>query len=310
MKTVQVGFHIDGDIWEPHQIKQVEDHGFDILTTGEHIIFFRPILDTITVLAYAAAATERIKLLPSTIIMPLRHPTMLAKELTSIDILSKGRLIASVGIGGDYPREFEACGVSMKERGVRANEGIEIMRKFWSGERFSYDGKIFNFEDMDMLPPPYQEGGPPLWVCGRSDPAMRRAARMGDGWQPYMYTAEQLGESVTKVHDFAGEAGRELSDDFAFTSFVYISQHDDVQEARNRAVEQLSFRFNMPFEKIVDKYCAYGPADKIIEELSAYVEQGSNHLIMALVMPEEERMDYVARFAEDVLPALQKMRTR
>jgi len=309
MNNVQIGFHIDGDVWEPQQIKQVEDHGFDMLTTGEHIIFFRPILDTITVLAYAAAATERIKLLPSTLIMPLRHPTMLAKELTSIDILSKGRLIASVGIGGDYPREFEACGVSMKERGVRANEGIQIMRKFWSGERFSFDGKIFKFEDMDMLPPPYQKGGPPLWVCGRSDPAMRRAARMGDGWQPYMYTAEQLGESVTKVHAFADEAGRTLPDDFAFTSFVYISQHDDVQEGRNRAIEQLSYRFNMPFEKIVDKYCAYGPADRIIEQLAEYVRHGSNHLIVALVMPEEERMDYVARFAEEILPALQQMRT-
>ncbi len=309
MSNVQIGFHIDGDVWEPKQIKQVEDHGFDILTTGEHIIFFRPILDTITVLAYAAAATERIKLLPSTIIMPLRHPTMLAKELTSIDILSKGRLIASVGIGGDYPREFDALGVSMKERGIRANEGIQIMRKFWSGERFSFDGKIFKFEDMDMLPPPYQKGGPPLWVCGRSDPAMRRAARMGDGWQPYMYTAEQLGESITKVHDFADEAGRILPDDFAFTSFVYISQHDDVQEARNRAIEQLSYRFNMPFEKIVDKYCAYGPADRIIENLAEYVQHGANHLIVALVMPEEERMEYVARFAEEILPALQKMQT-
>ena len=308
MNTVQIGFHIDGDVWEPEQIAKVEELGYDILTTGEHILFFRPILDTVTVLAYAAAVTTKIKLLPSTIILPLRHPTMMAKELTSIDILSKGRLIASVGIGGDYPREFEACGISMKERGVRANEGIEIIRNYWKGERFDYQGKIFQLQDVDMLPGPVQKNGPPLWVCGRSDPAMRRAARLGDGWQPYMYTPQQLAESVTKVTDFAGEAGRELNDDFAYTSFVYVSMHDDVQEARKRAIEQLSYRFNMPFEKIVDKYCAFGPAERIIENLRAYAQAGANHIIVALVMPEEERMEYVEKFATEILPELQKMK--
>ena len=80
MKRLQVGFHIDGDVWEPEQIAAVEGHGFDLLTTGEHILFFRPILDTITVLAYAAAVTKTIKLVPSTIILPLRHPTMMARR--------------------------------------------------------------------------------------------------------------------------------------------------------------------------------------------------------------------------------------
>ncbi len=309
MKTVKVGLHIDGDVWEPEQIKGVEDHGFDILTTGEHMIFFRPILDTVTVLSYAAAVTNRIKLVPSTLILPLRHPTVMAKELTSIDILSKGRLIASVGIGGDYPREFQACGVPMNERGRRANEGIEIMRKYWSGERFDYEGKIYRMEDVDMLPGPYQKGGPPLWICGRSDPAMKRSAKYGDGWQPYMYTPDLLADSVKKVKGFADEIGRELPDDFAFTTFMYVSMHDDVTEARNRAIDQLSYRFDMPFEKLVDKYCAYGPADRIIESLQQYVDAGTNHLIVALIMPAEERMDYVAKFAGEILPALQAMKT-
>jgi probable F420-dependent oxidoreductase len=287
MNTVQVGFHVDGDVWEPAQLTRVEELGFDIMTTGEHIVFFRPILDVITVLAHAAAVTTRIKLVPSTIILPLRHPTIMAKELTSLDILSKGRLIASIGIGGDYPREFEACGIPISERGVRANEGIEIMRKYRSGGRFDYDGKIFRLRDVDMLPTPIQPGGPPLWVCGRSEAAMRRAARLGDGWQPYMYTAEQLRDSVVKVREFGDEAGRPVAEDFAFTSFMYVSMHDDVDEARRLAIEQLTYRFNLPFEKIVDKYCAYGPPERIIETLGAYVDAGANHVIVGLVMPEE-----------------------
>jgi len=306
--SIQVGFHVDGDVWTPNQLAFVEAQGFDILTTGEHMVFFRPILDVVTVLAHAAASTKTIKLAPSTIILPLRHPTIMAKELSSLDQLSNGRLIASIGIGGDYPREFQACGVSMKERGVRANEGIEIMRKYWSGERFDYEGKIFQLEDVDMMPTPIQEGGPPIWVCGRSDPAMKRAARLGDGWQPYMYTAEQLRESVGKVHDFAGQADRELPEDFAFTSFMYVSMAESAEEGRDKAIEQLSYRFNMPFEKIVDKYCAYGTSDQIVESLSAYVAAGANNVIVGMVMPEEERLDYVERFATDILPELKNLK--
>ncbi|OED39336.1 hypothetical protein AB833_15485 [Chromatiales bacterium (ex Bugula neritina AB1)] len=309
MANVEVGFHIDGDVWEPEQITRVEECGYDILTTGEHIVFFRPILDVVTVLAHAAAVTKRIKLLPSTLILPLRHPTIVAKELTSLDQLSKGRLIASIGIGGDYPREFHACGIPIKQRGRRANEALEIIRQYWTGETFSYDGKIFQLEDVDMSPMPVQKNGPPIWVCGRSDAAMKRAVKHGDGWQPYMYTAEQFRESVARISELASETGRVLPAEFAYTSFMYVSMHDDIQEARNRAIEQLTYRFNLPFEKIVDKYCAYGPAGKIIDELGQYVAAGANRLIVGLVMPEAERVDYLEKFATDILPALQQMTT-
>ena len=181
------------------------------------------------------------------------------------------------------------------------------MRKYWSGERFDYHGKIFQLRDVDMLPSPVQPGGPPLWVCGRSEAAMRRAARLGDGWQPYMYTADQFRGSVTKVREFGDEAGRPVAEDFAFTSFMYVSMHDDVDEARRLAIEQLTYRFNLPFEKIVDKYCAYGPPERIIETLGAYVEAGANHVIVGLVMPEEQRIEHVEKFAADILSALQAM---
>lgn len=307
MKSIEVGFHVDGDVWTAEQMAFVETSGFDILTTGEHIVFFRPILDVMTVLSFAAAATTSIKLVPSTIILPLRHPTIIAKELTSIDHLSNGRLIASIGIGGDYPREFAACGVPIRERGVRANESLEILRKYWSGERFDYHGQVFQLEDVDMLPTPVQPGGPPIWVCGRSEAAMKRAARLGDGWQPYMYTPEMFYESVGKVHDYAAEQGRELGDDFAFTGFAYVSMAGSVEVGREKAVEQLTHRFNLPFEKLVDKYCAYGPSEVVVESLSRYVEAGATKLVIALVMPPEERLDYVERFATEILPALKKL---
>lgn len=307
MSKVRVGFHIDGDAWEPEEIAHVETVGFDILTTGEHIVFHRPILDVVTVLAYAAAVTKTIKLAPSTIILPLRHPTIIAKELVSLDVLSKGRLIASIGIGGDYPREFQACGVPKTQRGIRSNEALEIMRKYWSGERFDYHGKVFQLEDVNMLPTPVQLGGPPIWVCGRTEAAMRRAVTLGDGWQPYMYTAAQFRDSVATIGEIAAQEGRQLADDFAYTSFVYCSMHESVDEARNRAIEQLSYRFALPFEKMVDRYCAYGPPARIVDELASYVNAGANTLVVGLVMPPTERMAYLDQFATHILPALHKL---
>jgi hypothetical protein len=89
---------------------------------------------------------------------------------------------------------------------------------------------------------------------------------------------------------------------------MYVSMHEDVETARNNAIEQMTFRFNLPAEKIVDKYCAYGPDERIIENLESYVRAGANKLIVALIMPPEERMDYVERFATNILPELQKMK--
>jgi probable F420-dependent oxidoreductase len=300
--TVWVGMHCDGDPWPTEHLRVVEDLGFDILTTGEHIVFHRPILEAISVLGYMAAATTKIKLAPATLLLPLRHPTVLAKQISSLDVLSAGRIILTVGVGGDYPREFEACEIPMNQRGIRANEGIEILKKYWSGERFDYNGRIFHLKDVDMMPLPVQPGGPPIWVSGRSEAAMRRAAILGDGWHPYMYTPAQARESFVKVREMATAAGRSLPEDYAFACFVYCSMYDDVSTAWDKAVEVLSYRYKMPFEKIANKYCAHGPPGKVADKLCEYVEAGVTKILVGLIMPPEERLSYLERFAAQVMP--------
>ncbi|HCV20369.1 MAG TPA: LLM class F420-dependent oxidoreductase [Gammaproteobacteria bacterium] len=307
MSTVEVGLHCDGDAWEPEHLTFVEDAGFDILTTGEHIVFHRPILEAVSVLGYAAAVTSKIKLAPATLILPLRHPTMVAKYFSSLDVLSKGRIILTVGAGGDYPREFHACGVPKQERGIRSTEAIEIIKKYWSGGRFDYHGKIFQLEDVDLLPLPVQPGGPPIWVSGRSNGAMRRAAVLGDGWHPYFFTPAQCRESFSQVKAIAADTGRTLPENYVFACFIYCSMYDDVKEARDRAIETLSYRYKQPFEKIVDKYCAYGPPSRVVESLSRFVEAGASKLLIGLIMPAEERLAYIERFAKEVLPELHRL---
>ena len=302
--TVGVGITCGGDVWEPDQIRAVEELGYDSFWTGEHIIYHRPIMEAVTTLTYAAALTSRIRIGPATLLLPLRHPTLVAKEFSCLDVLSGGRAILTVGVGGDYPREFAGCGIPIRERGRRATEAIEIIRKFWTGERFDYDGRIFKLTDADMLPTPVQPGGVPIWVSGRQDAPMRRAATLGDGWHPYMYTAKRSRESFLRIKEMADEAGRVLPKDYVFACFIYLSLHDDVDIARRRAVEEMTYRYNQDFSELVDKYCAYGPPERVAEYLSEFVDAGANYLILAPIMPPGERRGHLERLSS-ILTTLQ-----
>ncbi len=304
--SAKFGVTCGGDHWTPAEIQAVEKFGYDSFWTGEHIVYHRPILEAVTVLTRAAALTTRIKIGPATLILPLRHPTMVAKQFASLDVLSQGRVRLTVGAGGDYPREFAACDVPMSERGVRCTEAIEILRKYWSGERFSYDGKIFKLNDVDMLPRPVA-GTIPIWVSGRQEGPMRRAAVLGDGWHPYMYTADRTRESFQKVVEYAGEAGRTLPKDYVWAVFIYTSLYDDVKEARAHGVRELGYRYDQDFSELVDKYCAYGPPQKITEYLAKYIEAGANYLILAPIMPPAKREEHLERMAREVLPSLERI---
>jgi probable F420-dependent oxidoreductase len=304
---VKFGVSNGGHHWPAADIRAVEELGLDSFWAGEHIVYHRPVLDAVTPLAFAAAVTSRIKIGPATLLLPLRHPTLVAKEFSSLDVLSGGRVILTVGVGGDYAREFAACNVPLNERGQRATEAIEIIRKYWAGGRFDYDGKIFKLQDVDMLPLPVQPGGPPIWVSGRQEGPMRRAATLGDGWNPYMYTPDRCRASFSQVKRIAREAGRTLPADYVWACFVFISVDDDVAKARQAAIADMSTRYAQDFTGLVDKYCAHGPPDRVAEHLARYVAAGVNYFILAPVVPPDRRRDHLERIATDVLPAIRGM---
>src|SRR6185436_7511823 len=123
-------------------------------------------------LAQAAVMSRRLILGTDVYLVPLRHPTPVAKQVATLDHLTEGRFIFGVGVGGEFPREFEACGVPHNERGPRLSESIAVLRKLWTGEPASHDGRFFKFANIPMQPPPRQPGGPPIWAGGRSDAAL------------------------------------------------------------------------------------------------------------------------------------------
>ena len=134
-------------------VELVDRSGYDSLWVGDHISFAVPILDPLLQLAQAAMASRRLMLGTSVYLLPLRHPAPVAKQVATLDHLTEGRLIFGVGVGGEFPREYEVCGIPRGERGARLSEGITLLRKFWSGEPVSHTGRFYGpFTDVPMQP--------------------------------------------------------------------------------------------------------------------------------------------------------------
>lgn len=254
-------------------------------------------------LAVAAGATERIRLLSSIILAPFYHPLMLAKFTTTLDIASGGRLTLGVGVGGEFPEEFEAAGLNVRQRGRRTNECLEALRRLWTEDRVSYQGRHFQLNDVTINPKPTQSPHPPVWVAGRRDAAMLRAVRYGDGWLPYFYSPQRYQESVEKIKDLAVQEGRDLSS-FDWVFFPYISIYPSIEEAASVAAEALGGRYlyGGNFLDIVRNYCLLGTVDQCIARLQEYIDAGARQIVFSVTCPRKDRVRHIETIAKEIVP--------
>jgi alkanesulfonate monooxygenase SsuD/methylene tetrahydromethanopterin reductase-like flavin-dependent oxidoreductase (luciferase family) len=304
---VFVGVSCGGEFWGLDVFRRVEELGFDGLFSGEHLLFHRPVWDAVSMCTAMACATDRIAIGPAATIAPLRHPTLLAKEFAGVDRISGGRLILTLGVGGDYPKEFAAAGVPLERRGRRTAETLEILRRYFSGERFSYGGEIFQLDDVWLDPPPARPGGPPLWVAGRHEATRRRAALLADGFLPYMVTPESFGGMCASVRELAEQGGRELPPGYAFAAYLFLCLAEDGDAARRRADEHLAWRYEEPrfTDDLAGKYAVAGNADDCAEGLRRFVDAGATHLIVFLIRPDgESPIGALEAAASGLLPRL------
>jgi probable F420-dependent oxidoreductase len=282
--------------------EMAEALGYDAIWVSEHIAFYVPTFDAVTTMAALAARTSTIRIGSAIVILPLRPPAAVAKAVSTLDIISGGRVTLGVGVGGEFPKEFEVCGVPVGERGARTNEAIEVMRALWTQDSASYQGKYFQFTEVAMQPKPIQVGGPPIIIGGRSDAAMRRAARLGDGYMPYLFTPEQFAAGLEKIKAYAAAAGRQL-DRFQATLYQFIYVADTYDEAFQQANSRLSTNYNQPFDKLIDRYCAVGTPDACIARLQAYIDAGARDIILVPTTSDAADFEQQAqRLARDVLP--------
>jgi len=244
----------------------------------------RPFLECLTVLAFLAAATERIKLGVSVVVMPFRHPLHWFRQATSIDALSQGRLLLGVGIGW-MAEEFAALGVDRSKRGRIADEQLEVIRRLLGDEHVTHHGDFYDFDDIAFLPKAYGSTLP-IWIGGEGEAAQRRAGRFGDAWFPYFVrvTPAELSHGYDNVRRNAAEAGRD-------PEAVGLDCCLPV-ELTAQTVPQEPDRLR-------------GTPEQLVEALQAFGGVGVGHIGLQFTVPRyPERMEQIQQFAEDALPHL------
>ncbi len=199
--------------------RAAEDAGFESLWTGEHVVLPDPqrppspappdmaMLDPAVVLAFVAAATERILLGTGIVIVPQRNPLVLAKQLASVDVLSGGRLLFGAGVGYLRP-EFEALGVPFEEKGARMDEYLDAILALWTEEKPAVEGRFVSFSGVNAHPRPVQQPHPPLVIGGHSTGAFRRAVRRGNGWYGFFQDVDASARCLGQLEEAAKEVER------------------------------------------------------------------------------------------------------
>jgi probable F420-dependent oxidoreductase len=277
------------EFWQTAQ--DAEAAGFDHLWVGDSpriSLLDRAHADCLAIMAALAAKTKKIKIGAVPLIAALRNPVLLAHSLATLDVISSGRILFGVGVAPQYKhaeREFEACGVPFSERAGRLDESIRIMRRLWTEETFFFAGKYHHFQEIGIQPKPVQQSIP-IWIAaGDNENALKRVARLGDGWFTVAPTTAIYAARRKKIDAFARESGRELKN---FPSALFTTFHL-VEEARGAEEEGWSLAesyFRQPraqLQHLSPFFCT--PAD-CVRRLQAYVDAGLTAVVARFVAPD------------------------
>ena len=311
--TFGCNFNVEGHdgYWDIAEFaQQAESLGLDRVTIGEHVMELnppRPTLLSIPAMACAAGATSTLRVMTGIVIAPLYHPLILSKLVSTLDIVSRGRLDFGIGISGQRETqvEFEAMGISVRTRGRRTDEMLEVMKRLWTEEQVTHHGRFFDFEDVTLLPPPVQRPHPPIWVAGRSEASMRRAALLGDGWYPYLFTVRRLKATNEAIRQIAAEAGRNLTN-FHWGLAQPIAISNDPREALALAVENVGERYvtaDRSAEDIARALCVVGTPKDCIEGIEERIEAGARDFNMRFMAQDKRGLfRQMEMLATEVVP--------
>jgi probable F420-dependent oxidoreductase len=236
-----------------------------------------PALDGLHLLTAASVVTERIGLGVSVIVLPARNPALLARELATIDRLSGGRLTVGVGVGRDDP-VATSLGFPGDRRARRVTEGLQIMRALWSQDDVSFDGELYRFAGVTVEPKPVQRPGPPVWFGAGAPPALRRAARLGDGWMGAgSASSAAFADQARLLSDELRAAGRD-PEAFAIGKRVYLAVEDTPARALERLAPRLDGFYGAP--GITERVAVCGTAQSCAAQLRELVDAGAGELLL------------------------------
>jgi probable F420-dependent oxidoreductase len=299
---LEIGFVAGTD---PARVAAMEALPIDSLWMGGHLASPNPSPEALVALAQLATVTRRVRVGTSILLLPLYPPAIVAKMVADVDRASGGRVVLGVGVGGEYPAEFRAARVPIGERGARTDEAIPLLRRLWTADEIMHDGRYYAMENVRIHPAPTQAGGPPIVVAGRQPAAMRRAARLGDGWMPYLYSPRRYAESVATIRAIADDAGRDLTS-FDWYAFVFVNVDDDADRARADAAQSLGANYRQDFAEMIDHVAVAGTVDDVTRRLDAFVAAGARHFIVAPATGARDPDVAIHRLLDEVIPRVRE----
>lgn len=283
-------------LWE--YTDRMESLNIDSIWFTDRIVSPLFSLETIVAMSFIASRTKNLKFGTSVIALPLRNPTILAKELATIDFLSEGRCLPAVGLGTEDEAEYEACGTSKRVRVSRTEEAVEVMRLLWSKDNVSYHGKHFRLSNVTVQPKPVQATLPPIWFGGRSKPALARTAKLGDGWLVSQAPPEEVSKSIPTIKNMANQYGNHIEEDHYGAIFSYCFA-DSIKEGERLAEPyNIRRRDDVPLSEMN----AFGPPDILLDLLDKYIEAGATKFALRPACPPEMTHRQMELLGEHVIP--------
>lgn len=278
-------------------IDKAEAWGIDSVWLSDHMMGERAEVSIVPMMAAIAARTQKLKFGPSVMMMPLRHPIAVAREVATLDYLSNGRMIMAVGLGADE-KEADAFKIPRKQRGSMTDEGVEIIRKLWAGPNVSHLGKHYQFDEVTINPRPSKKID--IWVGGRSDFALKRVARISDGWFASFVTPEGFAEGVAKITEYAADYGRQ-DEEIEAGSIVFCHVDPDGDKARRDVTAFFAATNRRPPELMLSRSAVGTPAE-CRDILQRFVEHGLTKFALWPACPPSQLIRQLAFYAEDIIP--------
>jgi len=280
-------------------VRKLEDAGVDGVCIGDHVSFFIGAgYDALVGANVVSAMSDQLITVLGVYLLPLRHPAIVARQLADLSALAPGRLVFGVGIGGEDPHEVQICGVDPKTRGRRMDECLAVLRGLLTGEPVDFDGEFFQLEQALILPKPSQPV--PIVVGGRSNAALSRAARLGDGWYGLWVSAKRYGAALEEMRAEAAAAGRT---DVAWHNCmnVWCGIGATPEEARSYVAPAMQVFYQAPYENF-EKWSPHGTPAEIAEFLAPYVDAGCDTInLQACGASLDAEIEGVAEIRERLL---------
>jgi len=287
-------------------LRRAEDLGFDSAWVQDQIAGDVPLLEAMSLLAYAAAVTERMQLGVSVIVLPIRNAPQLAKSVGTIDHMSNGRIILGVGLGPVFAgdRYFRIFGATAADSLARFNESVTVLKRLWTEDTVSLDGRYYQLRDTRMEPKPVQKPHPPLWFGGQHPDALRRAVRIADGYMGAgPTTTDDFGKNVTLLRRFMDDEGRDPAT-FPISKRVYLAVDADAARAKRGLDEFFARRYPWQIDanpNYVADTCVWGGPAQVAEGLARVLRLGAGMIVLNPLWDFVAQLDVLA---EEVIPSL------